>query len=272
MSKKRLILVTGAASGIGLAITNYLAAKGDHVIAVDINKEALSKFEGQKMITPLQMDVTDSASITSAIEKIPSIKEGLDGLVNNAGIFVGGPLVEVEEQAMEKIIAVNVLGVFKVTKALFPYLLKKKGRIINIGSEVGRFSFMLNGPYSMSKYAIESFSDSLRRELMFLDMKVILLQVGAMQTDLLYRTYCSYAEDINFEQSHFQKLLKMVIKTCEQEMKRGCDPKVVAKKVYHVLTKRHPKPRYRIKNNKLRRLLEFLPTSFADFLLKKALR
>ena len=160
----KVILVTGAASGIGLAITNFLVEKGDHVIATDINKEALEPLSHNNSISTFYVDVTDIESVKKAYEKISEKFSAIDGIVNNAGIFVGGPLVELEARAIEKILSVNVLGAFNITKVFFPMLFTTKGRVVNIGSEVGRFAFPLNGPYSMSKFALEAFSDSLRRE------------------------------------------------------------------------------------------------------------
>jgi len=270
--KKKTILVTGAASGIGLAITNYLVTQGDYVIAFDINEKALNDMKKSDLITPFVVDVTKISSINKAVEKIKKKFSGLDGLVNNAGIFVGGPLVEVDEKEVEKILRVNVLGPFQITKAVFPLLYEKKGRVINIGSETGRFAYPLAGPYTMSKYAIEAFSDSLRRELMFLDMKVIHFQIGAVNTPLLFDTYSCYNENFDHEKSLFKNQLKIVIKVCENEMKTGADPTHIAKIIHRVLHKRYPRARYKIKNNKLRRFLEFLPTLIVDSAMKRFLK
>lgn len=267
----KTILVTGAASGIGLATTNFLIEKGDHVIATDIDKKALDSLANNASISTFYLDVTDSKSINDAFEKISEKFSTIDGIVNNAGIFVGGPLVEIRTEDLERILAVNVIGVFNVTRAFFPLLYPTKGRIVNIGSESGRFSFPLNGPYSMSKYALEAFSDSLRRELMFLDISVVHLQIGAVKTPLLHQTYAYYTEKNDIENSLFKKQLEQVVKVCENEMKKGAEPKVIAKVVYKALHKRKPKARYRIKNDKTRRFLEFLPTSVVDAAMKKAL-
>ncbi len=273
MSKiNKTILVTGAASGIGLAITNFLVEKGDHVIATDINKKALDSLTNINSISTFHLDVTDTKSISDAFEKISEKFPTIDGIVNNSGIFVGGPLVEISTEDLERILAVNVIGVFNITKAFFPLLYPTKGRIVNIGSEAGRFSFPLNGPYSMSKYALEAFSDSLRRELMLLDMPVVHLQIGAVKTPLLHRAYVCYAEENDVDNSLFKKQLEQVIKVCKKEIDKGAEPKAIAKIVYKALHKRKPKSRYKIKNDKMRRLLEFLPTSVVDAAMKKALK
>ncbi|MHA1924216.1 MAG: SDR family NAD(P)-dependent oxidoreductase [Candidatus Heimdallarchaeota archaeon] len=270
--KKKTVLVTGAASGIGLAITNYLVSHGDHVIAVDINEKALNALNKSDLIAPFVMDITKLASINYVVKEIQKNFSGLDGLVNNAGIFVGGPLIEVEEKEVEKILDVNVLGTFQVTKAMFPLLHKNKGRIVNMGSETGRFAFPLNGPYTMSKFAIEAFSDSLRRELMFLDMKVIHLQLGAVKTQLLADTLSCYTDNFDHENSLFKNQLKTVTKVCEDEVQKGTEPEYVAKLVYRILHKKHPRARYKVKVNKLRRFLEFLPTPLVDYAMKLILK
>ncbi len=267
--KAKTILVTGAASGIGLAITEYFAQKGDKVIATDKNKEALANLNGKPNIFTFYLDVTDSKSISDVKDKIGEISQGLDGLVNNAGIFVGGPLVEMSEKDVEEIIDVNVLGVFRASKILFPLLLENKGRIINVGSEAGRISFPLNGSYSMSKFALEAFSDSLRRELMFLGIKVIHLQVGAVNTAMLKETYRCYTEDIDIEKTILPNLVEKVIPTCEEEFERSSEPEDIAKIVYRIFHKKRPKARYKIRNNKGRRLMEFLPSSLIDFAMLK---
>jgi short-subunit dehydrogenase len=270
MSKeKKFVLVTGAANGIGLAITEYLAVKGDFVFATDIDMDSLEQLKGRENIAVLHLDVTDRESITKAINEISKISNGLDALVNNAGVFAGGPLVEVPDEDMDLIVKVNILGVYNVTKQLFPLLFKKKGRVINIGSEAGRLSWPLNGPYSMTKFALESFSDSLRRELMFLGMKVVNLQVGAMSTNFLERTYYCYSERVDINTTNFPKLINSVLKVCEGEKTKAANPIAVGKKVYKAIHKKRPKARYRVKNDKLRRMTEFLPSSLLDFILKK---
>lgn len=269
VKKAKTVLVTGAANGIGLAITEYLVQKGDKVIATDFNKEALAELEGRPNTTTFYLDVTDSKSISDVKDKISETAQGLDGLVNNAGMFVGGPLVEMSENDVEEIMDVNVLGPFRVSKILFPLLLENKGRIINIGSEVGRISFPVNGPYTMSKFALEAFSDSLRRELMLLGIKVIHLQVGAVNTQLLERTRSCYSEEIDIEKTHFPKLVEQVILTCEEEFDKATEPVNVAKVVHRVLHKKRPKARYRVKNNIGRQLMELLPSSLLDFAMLK---
>ena len=133
-----------------------------------------------------------------------------------------------------------------------------------MSSEVGRIAFPFNGPYSMSKYAIEAFSDSLRREFQFLGMKVIIIQPGAIRTSLPEITVKNYQKYM--ENSDFKEVISRVFKVLETEI--YADPIFVAKKVYKAVHKKKPKLRYKVKNNKQRGFLEYLPASWADFLIK----
>lgn len=263
----KVVLVTGAAQGIGQSITEYLIKKGDIVIATDYDKESLGKYDSNEKIHTLLMDVTNQQSIETAVKEVNELFYGIDCLVNNAGLFFGGPLVEVSSTDMEKIFDVNVLGYVRVTKAFFSLLKKRKGRIVNISSEVGRIAFPFNGPYTMTKYAIEAFTDSLRRELMFLGMKVVAIQPGAINTSLPQKTVESYQKYL--ENSEFEKEMSRVWGVLEKE--KYADPQYVANKVFRAIHKRKPRKRYRVKNNKQRRLLEFLPNSWADFIIQNFL-
>ena len=261
--EQKITLVTGAASGIGQAITEYLVEKGERVIATDFDSEGLKKYQNNENINSIIMDVKDVTSINEAVKKVKSITNKIDALVNNAGIFVGGPLVEIDIHDIERIMDINVLGYARVTQAFFPLLRNKGTTIINISSEVARISFPFNGPYSMSKYAIEAFSDSLRRELVSLDIRVVIIQPGGMSTGFIDTTKKVYEKYAN--SSDFQDIFNRLIPVLEKE--KYSDPIFVAKKIHKIIQKKKPKTRYRVKNNQQRRILEFLPASWADFLI-----
>ncbi|MCG3215690.1 MAG: SDR family oxidoreductase [Candidatus Heimdallarchaeota archaeon] len=264
-NKSTTILITGAANGIGLAITNYLIEKGVQVVAADYDKKSLEQFEGKQNIIPIFMDVTKVETIENVLSQLTEKIDGLDCIINNAGIFVGGSLLDVDLEELAHLMNINVLGYARVTKIMFPLLKKNKSKIINISSEVGRFSFPFNGPYSMSKFAVESFSDSLRRELMFLGIKVVVIQPGGIRTPLTEKTMKEYKKYRN-KKYIFSDQINRLWPILEKQ--KFADPIHVAKKVFKILKKNNPRRRYRIKNNQLRRILEFLPTSWVDFLIK----
>ncbi|MBY9000814.1 MAG: SDR family NAD(P)-dependent oxidoreductase [Candidatus Heimdallarchaeota archaeon] len=266
MNDKKAILVTGAANGIGKSISQYLASKDYFVFASDIDDEGLITLENTENIKTIKLNIRNTEEIARAFEVVSSLTEGLDCLVNNAGIFVGGPMLEISVEDMRAILEINVLGMIDVTQKFFPLLQKRKGKIINISSEVGRFSYPFNGPYGISKYAVEAYSDSLRRELMFEGMKVIKIQPGAFNTRFITETEDEYRKFV--EESMFKDQLSRIWPVLAKEKKKSADPIVIAKLVHKILKKNHPRRSYKVKNNRTRMILEYLPAPLADFVIK----
>jgi NAD(P)-dependent dehydrogenase (short-subunit alcohol dehydrogenase family) len=263
MSNK-IVLITGAANGIGRSIADYFLQKGDTVIPTDIDEDNLKRFAGNEVAFPTTMDVTDFASVQSALKQIKNKFNYIDCIVNNAGVFVGGPIIEVDLKDFEKVFSINLMGYIRVVKAFYP-LLRKGSRIINISSEVGRIAWPFNGPYTISKYAVEGFSDALRRELMFKDIKVIKIQPGSFNTNMMDCTKDSYKKYC--EDSEFEEQINRVWDVLANE---GCaDPKFMAKIVYKSAHIKYPRYTYRVKNHKGRRMTEFLPSRVLDFIMKK---
>ncbi|MEP5263470.1 MAG: SDR family NAD(P)-dependent oxidoreductase, partial [Nitratireductor sp.] len=186
------VVVTGVSTGIGHAAARVLADKGFHVfgsVRKEADAERLKKELGGKF-TPLIFDVTDEAAVRRGAETVRAALKGetLAGLVNNAGIAVSGPLIEVDPDDFRKQMDVNVTGPFLVTQAFAPLLgadstLKgTPGRIVNISSVGGIRAMPFIGPYAASKFAIEGFSEALRRELMLFEIPVIVIGPGPVKT------------------------------------------------------------------------------------------
>ena len=267
----KTVLITGAANGIGRAIAELLSRKGLFVIATDIDNERLKQLEALNNVLTITMDVTSVDSIKMALNEL---KENginqLDVIINNAGIFTAGPLIEIGDNDFEKILKVNVVGTFLVSKYFFPFLLPRKGKIINMSSEAGRFSFPFNGPYSISKFAIEALSDALRRELSSLGIKVVKIQPGAVKTHLLKEGEEIFSKHIKTSE-FFAKPMRLALKALIKDVEHGTSPEYIAKKVYKIIVKKNPKPTYRLKNNNLRRILEWLPERLCDLLINLAM-
>ena len=264
---KKNILVTGAASGLGQATALEFASNGDHVFACDVNKKGLKVFSSNKNITAIEMDVTSPKSVLSALKKISSSAKGLDGIINVAGIFKGGSLVEITEEHFDRMFKVNVFGTYRVTKTFFPLLLKNKGRVVNISSETGRLSVCFNGLYSMTKYSIEAYSDALRRELQLLGMKVIVIQPGPIKTPLLSKTV-----ELMGKSELFRKQVDMIGKVSQKEESRAVSSTEVAKIILNAFYSKNPKPRYRVNQPLNRYILSLLPARLVDFIFKIALK
>jgi NAD(P)-dependent dehydrogenase (short-subunit alcohol dehydrogenase family) len=177
----RTVLVTGASRGIGRAIAVRLARSGWGVYAgVRADVAAKELAEESDMITPVELDVTVPEHVDALDRVLPA---GLDALVNNAGIGVGGPLETLSRADMHRQLDVNLVGPLAVTRAALPRLRRKRGRIVFISSINGRVSFPFTGIYNASKFATEAVADCLRVELRPFRVQVGLVEPGVIDTD-----------------------------------------------------------------------------------------
>jgi NAD(P)-dependent dehydrogenase (short-subunit alcohol dehydrogenase family) len=187
-----LALITGASTGIGRATALWLSDKGWTVLAGvrdEAAGERLALEAKSGTLTALQLDVTDPAQIAAAAERVQaeiasSGGGGLDALVNNAGIGIGGPLELIGAEDLQRQFEVNVFGQIAVTKAMLPALRAASGRIIFVSSIGGRVAMAFTAPYAASKHAIEAFADALRVELHRSGVQVALIEPGSVATPI----------------------------------------------------------------------------------------
>lgn len=270
---RKTAFVTGAAGGLGASAVRRLAQHDWHVFAADFDEKALeSEFAALPGVTTVVLDVTDPASVAAAHERVAAACSGLDGVVNFAGILVVGSLVEIDSEAVHRLLDVNVMGTIRVNRAMFPLVVARKGRIVNISSETGWQTAMpFNGAYAMSKHAIEAYSDSLRRELMFLDIPVIKIQPGPFRTAMvagIERNFARAAE----ASTYFRDMLTRLGPAAAREQAAAQDPELLAEVVYTALTTPSPWAAYSVGPDLQRSALSLLPDWVADPLLKLALR
>jgi NAD(P)-dependent dehydrogenase (short-subunit alcohol dehydrogenase family) len=248
----RSVVVTGVSTGIGRATALLLARRGFHVfgsVRKPQDAASLQQTLGERF-TPLVFDVTDEAAARAAAQTVRVALNGrrLAGLVNNAGIAVGGPLTDVPIAEFRKQLEVNVTGPMIVTQAFLPLLGTDKtltgvpGRIVNISSVGGKMGAPFLGPYVASKHALEGLSESLRRELMFHGVDVILIAPGHVATPIWDK-----AEEIDpTPYAHLpifpamQKFLEFFV----AEGRRGFPPERVAGVIHTALTAAKPRARY----------------------------
>lgn len=268
---QKWVLVTGAASGIGRAITLLLAQRGFGVYATDISSEALDDLRLVANIVTMPMDITKDEDVQTTMEFIGAQKTGLFALINNAGIFSPGPLMELSMERLVLQYSVNVFGTHRITKALFPMLLNAGGRIVNMSSVAGYVATPFSGPYASTKHAVEGWSDALRRELMPFGVKVIVVEPALVNTPLWDKDVEGRIElyrDSIFYEANRKKLMH---EAAEAKV-RGVRPDVVAETVYQTLTNNNPKPRYLVSNHPLlHRLVKFFPDKLLDRMLTKGL-
>jgi NAD(P)-dependent dehydrogenase (short-subunit alcohol dehydrogenase family) len=245
-------VITGASTGIGEACALHLDQLGWRVFAgvrKDADGEALKR-KASARLTPVRIEVTDAASIAAAREFV--MRElgdrGLDGLVNNAGVAVAGPLEFVPINDLRRQLEINVIGQIAVTQAFLAPIRKARGRIVNIGSIGGKLSTPFLGPYSASKFGMEALTDSLRCELRPWGIQVAIVEPGSIATPIWEKstTDADRMEAQLPPEGHalYGAAIKALRAFAEITANKGIPPAEVAKAVTHALTATKPKTRY----------------------------
>ncbi len=240
------VLVTGASSGIGRKIAELLASKGHFVYAGARKQEDIDELSRIPNMQGIRIDVTSQADIAAAVETIRGAGRGLHGLVNNAGVAILGPLIEVDEKELTWLFDVNVYGPYRVTKAFAPLLIESKGRITTVGSISGILSGPLFGPYSMSKHAVEAFSDALGVEMARFGVKVSVIEPGNYRSEIGRNTVAQVeAAAERYPGSPFQEQLRNMVKGMAS-YETYPEPDAVAEAALHALFDANPKVRYMV--------------------------
>ena len=249
---KGAVVITGASTGIGMACALHLDRLGFRVFAgtrkENDGRSLIQRSEGR--ITPLLIEVTDGDSVAAAADHVARAvgTAGLSGLVNNAGIAVGGPLEFLPLSEIRQQFEVNVLGQITVIQAFLPLLRLARGRIVNMGSIAGRAAFPFIGPYSASKYALEAITDALRIELLPWGISVSIIEPGDVATPIWKKSLAAAQKTRQSFSSQAVDLygpsLEAVTRAVEKAAAAGIDPVTVARAVEHALTAGNPKTRY----------------------------
>ena len=243
---QKAVLVTGASTGIGRKITEALAAKGHFVYAGARKQKDLDELNAIENVQAVRLDVTIQEEIDAAVKIVQEGGRGLYGLVNNAGVGALAPMIEVEEDEIMWLFDVNVFGVYRVTKAFAPLIIKDKGRIATIGSIAGIGSGPLAGTYSMSKHAIEAYTDSLAAEMERFDVQVSVIEPGN------YKSEITKTGSQRMLEKGYMKEGSAYKEDFEQRLNRPRDrsqykePDEVADAALNALFSDHPKRRYMV--------------------------
>jgi NAD(P)-dependent dehydrogenase (short-subunit alcohol dehydrogenase family) len=275
-------VITGASTGIGEACALYLDRLGFQIF-VGVRKTAdgeVLKRKGSDRLTPVLIDVTDTASIQSAAENVTKAvgERGLVGLVNNAGIAVVGPLEFLPIDDLRQQLEVNVVGQIAVTQAFLPLLRKGFGRIVNVGSMSGKIATPFIGAYAASKFALEALTDSLRMELQPWGISVSIIEPGKVATPIWKKTKVTTEERMKrLPQEGYDfygPVMVSIIKNTDKMGKAGIPADTVAEVITRALTARRPKTRYLVgRDAKLATLIfRRLPDRMRDWLIAQGLK
>ena len=229
---KKVVLITGATSGMGRVTASYLADNGYIVYAGTRDREAHSSAEN---ITSIYLDVTKIESIKSAIKEIISKEGKIDVLVNNAGY---GLLATIEDGTDEEIFNqfdVNVFGLIRVTREVLPHMREaKSGVIINISSFLGKMGLPLLAHYNASKYAVEGIVDSLRFETLPYGVRVHSIQSGLFQTNFVKKGLIANAQTTS-EESPYRDLVSHFVPIVAKAINEGPNPQPIADAIKEII-------------------------------------
>jgi NAD(P)-dependent dehydrogenase (short-subunit alcohol dehydrogenase family) len=275
----RTALVTGASSGIGRATVRRLDGAGWKVFA-GVRKEedaAALRAEGSERLEPLMLDVLDPDAIAAAGERVGVEPGGLDGLVDNAGAAVAGPLEALPIEDFRRQVELNLTAQLAVTQAMLPAVRVARGRIVLISSMGGRVALPMTGAYHAAKFGLEGLGDSLRQELAPWGIKVVLVEPGSIDTPI----WSSGEEDaqriLAKASPRVHELYGAMVERYRQVVRdtaeRGIPPEKVAARIEHALEARHPRARYLVGVDAqvMARLKPLLPTPVFDRLIAHAM-
>ena len=272
------IVITGASTGIGYSLCKEFLNHGCRVFGSVRKQEDADRLteEFGANFHALLFDVTDEKAVKAGAGKVRDIlgDEGLDLLINNAGMAVGGLVIDLDIDDFRRQFEVNLFGLISVTKAFLPMLGavadydKKPGVIMNISSVSGSIGYPFMAPYTASKFALEGFSESLRREMLRYGIDVIKIAPGPVKTPIWEKSEKSAKSEVHPD---YKDALKYIKKSISKDIKKAMGSDELARKVYKVYRKKKPKTRYVFLNNKFKKytMVRCLPPRVIDGFIRK---
>ena len=266
-ARKGIIVITGCDSGIGKGLVEELAKRGYTIVQSYLET---NNFENHQDIYSIKLDLRIEKDIEEFCEFLKDLLEQgnkLEGVIANAGVALGGPIENMPINIFRETYEVNFFGVIKVIQCLIPELIRDKGKIMVHGSMAGKVAVPFLSPYASSKFALEGFVDSLRREMLPFGVKTILLETAAVATPI-WNKY--QKQDITFVQ---EKYMKSLIEFRDKFIEGGNKGMAIAKAanmIADIFQKKQPKARYIVASNRLTsKMLTMIPNSLLDKILLK---
>ncbi len=237
-SSKKVVLITGASSGIGKSIATYLSKRNFKVYGT--SRKANSTSPDFHFV---QLDVTDEQSIKSAIKEISEKEEKLDILINNAGVGITGPIEETPEVEIKKAFETNYFGPLNMIKHVLPVMRKQKdGLIINVTSIAGYMGLPYRGIYSATKGALEITAEAYRMEIKQFGVKMTNVAPGDFATNIASGRY--HAPVTNG--SPYQEVYGNTLDLMNKHVDAGQDPELMAKEIFKIIETPEPKVHYKV--------------------------
>ncbi len=235
----KVVLVTGASSGIGKAIAHFLSDKGYKVYGTSRKPQK----EQNIPLSFVVLDVLDTESITKVVSSIIEKEGRIDVLINNAGMGITGPIEDTPTDEMRKVFDTNLFGAIDVMKAVLPIMRKQQsGTIINVTSIAGYMGLPFRGMYSATKGALELVTESVRMEVKNFGIQVTNVAPGDFATNIAAGRYHTPV----YENSAYKKIYAENLALMDAHVDSGMDPKEMAKTIFKIINTKHPKGHYKV--------------------------
>jgi NAD(P)-dependent dehydrogenase (short-subunit alcohol dehydrogenase family) len=247
--EQKAVLVTGASTGIGRNMTERLAKEGYFVYAGARKDADLAELDAIENVKSVRLDVTSQEQVDAAVAMIVKEGRGLWGLVNNAGVATSGPVASLEDADLDFVLNVNVNGVVRVTRAFIPLLVESKGRIVTTGSISGILSSPGSSAYSMSKHAMEAFTDSLAREMEPVGVSVSVIEPGSYKSHIRRTAVARIQRNIESAGVELTDDMRSRMKAATDRELTLDEPDAVSDALMHALFSETPERRYMVVPN-----------------------
>jgi NAD(P)-dependent dehydrogenase (short-subunit alcohol dehydrogenase family) len=276
---QEIAVITGASTGMGAATARELARRGFHVLAGVRRDQDADAIRGPG-IEPVIIDITNPDHIRALATRVHEDPQGraVRALVNNAAVPVNAPVEAFAIDEWRRLFEVNLFGHIAVTQALLPALIRSKGRVVNISSVGGKIAMATYGPYAGTKFALEAVSDSLRREIAPFGVQVVVVEPGAVRTEMAGRAIADAHELAStMTPEHSQRyggLVHAITAQSASHTNSGLPVDAAAKVIAKAVTARKPRTRYTIGRDAalLTRLARILSDRTLDRVFAAALR
>jgi NAD(P)-dependent dehydrogenase (short-subunit alcohol dehydrogenase family) len=249
--RREILVVTGASTGIGAATARELARRGFHVLA-GVRRGTDADALRATNLEPIMLDITNEAEIATLVKRITDDpgRRPLRALVNNAGIGVNAPVEALPLSEWRRLFDVNVFGHIAMTQALLPALIESRGTVVNITSVGGKVAMATYGPYASSKFALEAVSDALRREVEPLGVKVIVVEPGAVTTEMLGRVAATgerITSGMTTEQrGRYATVMHSMVSQAEAYISKALPAEEAGRIIADAITSKRPRTRYAV--------------------------
>ncbi len=276
-----LVVVTGASTGIGAATARELARRGFHVLA-GVRRDADADAIRSANVEPSRLDITNDADIAMLVKRIADDpgRRPLRALVNNAAIQVNAPVEALPLSEWRRLFEVNLFGHVAMTQALLPMLIESRGTVVNVSSVGGKVAMAGYGPYAGTKFALEAVSDSLRREVADFGVKVVVIEPGAVTTEMTGRLVIA-SDRINSgmtaeQHRRYDALMQAVIAQARTHTRAGAGmpAEQAARVIADAVISERPRTRYTIGRDAaiVVRLARFVSDRMLDSMFARTLK